>query len=707
MKKCNAWREIPVIQLFLALTGGLILSLFSIAHAQDAHLRSEDSLSYFFTLPTPKPGSRSFISSSGVPVPGPVRPYTNVLPEKLQSGFDALKNRQIERAIALRDTMPISSLERNTMTWAIVTSDTKEVPASQFRQAMTELKKWPGQVIIRRNFERALARENNVSPQEVISFFTDKKPLTADGMAVYGAALIACGLKEQAYAIVAPWWQKVKLDEREEQLIINKIGTILTHNDHKKRLQAVLYAYRLNSAERIAQLAGATSVYRGIAAVVHKNADAGQKLDAVDPTWQKQPIYTFARIQHLRHTGRYEEAVQLMLNTPEDAAALTDPDAWWIERRVLSREMLDSGQPKAAYQLAATHSAKSPIMRVDAEFHAGWYALCFLNNPETAMLHFSRVIKLSSYPVSAARGFYWMGRAAESMSEKDKARTFFQQAARYSTTFYGQLAASRLGTRKLKISYPRPTMEDRKRFESREPVKAIKCLEAASYRKEAIFLYHALANQLKNPGELALLALMAERHDDYHTSLKIGKNAVQRGITVGSLSYPLGAIPGSADLSVIGQALAYAVARQESEFNPSALSNANARGMLQLLPETAKDIALRRGLSYSIQELSNNPSYNATLGAYFLGEQLKQFHGSYILTLIGYNAGSHRANEWIARYGDPRHRSVDEVVDWIERIPYSETRNYVQRVMESYEVYKTRFIGDADIKNDLVNGRQH
>ena len=218
-------------------------------------------------------------------------------------------------------------------------------------------------------------------------------------------------------------------------------------------------------------------------------------------------------------------------------------------------------------------------------------------------------------------------------------------------------------------------------------------------------LYRDLAQQMVSPGELALLAAMAEQRGDHFLALRVGKIAASRGLDIGALSHPVGVIPASADISGAGKALAYAIARQESEFNVGAVSGAGARGLLQLLPGTARDVAKRSGLPYSKERLTTDAGYNATLGAAFLGEQLGRFDGSYVLTFAGYNAGPRRAREWVARYGDPRGKSLDAVVDWIERIPFTETRGYVQRVMENYEVYKMRLSGKFDIADDLVNGR--
>lgn len=652
----------------------------------------------------PKPGPNPF-SNSAAPGAGVVHVDESKVSDKLKAGLDALGNKQLATAIALRNDMPENTFDRNTLTWAIVVSAIQGIPGSEFQKAMKELKNWPGQALIRRNFERALASEGH-SPKKIIAYFASMPPETADGMAILGEALIQNGQTARARTIVVPWWYTARLDKREEQLVIKKVGPALQKADYQKRLKAMLYAYRLNSAEMLVKHAEATSLYKAFAAVARKNADAAKKLAAADASWKKDPIYTFALIQHLRRTGKYEQAAELMLKTPKDVASLVDPDAWWVERRVLSREMLDTGNPKLAYQIAAAHAAESPAAAADAEFHAGWYALRFLKNPQLAQQHFALINRLSSRPLSASRGFYWMGRTAEALHEQEKAHAYFLHAAHYGTSFYGQLAASRLKRNKLEITYPRPTTEEREHFATRQPVRALKYFEANGYQKEALRLYRALAEALESPGELALLAVMAERNNDHHTSLKIGKSAVQRGLYVGSLSHPVGAIPASANISATRKALAYAIARQESEFNPTAISSADARGMLQLLPSTAKAIASQRGMDYSIQKLSNDPSYNAILGAHFLEEQLERFNGSYILTFIGYNAGPRRASEWITRYGDPRGRPVDEVVDWIERIPFTETRNYVQRVMENYEVYKVRLKGTTDIKNDLTAGRR-
>ncbi|EJF75229.1 lytic transglycosylase domain-containing protein [Bartonella alsatica] len=624
--------------------------------------------------------------------------------KQLKVGLDALLNNNIAKTINLRNSLEKNSLDRHILTWAIGISSQDNIPSSEIFIAIKELKGWPGIDIMQRNAERAFINETNFT-HVILQKFSRHPPLTAQGMALFAKALIATGQIARARQIIAPWWHKAKLNAKEEELILKNASTTLKPIDHLKRMQFMLYAHHFDSAERVAKLAHAQSLFNAFVAVENNDPRVMQKLRAVERSWQKDPLLQFAQIRHLRRTGQYDAAATLMMSTSKDVLRLMNPHALWKERRALSREMIDLNKPKNAYQLVTMHNDMASLLAVDAEFHAGWYALRFLHNPKLAMHHFSRIPQLSSAPLSASRGYYWMGRTAETLGEHKNAQNYFHRAAHFGATYYGQLAASRLNKKKLEISFPKPTATERQRFREREAIKAIQRLEAAGYANLAKFFYRELSKKIESPGELALLAMMAEKKGDYHTSLKIGKTAIFQGKNVGALSHPVGAIPTSVNVSGAKQALVYAIARQESEFNPTAISKAGAQGILQLLPTTAKTLAKKYSITWSPKKLNSDASYNATLGAYFLNEQLERFNGSYILTLIGYNAGSRRVDEWIKRYGDPRGKSLDKVIDWIERIPYTETRNYVMRVMENYGVYKARLTGKTDIQADLLAGR--
>ena len=621
----------------------------------------------------------------------------------LRAGLDALSNRDAEAAIAARNRLPSDNLDRHILTWAIAVSGQRGVPSWEIAAAQRELKGWPGLKALRANSERALARETPVTA-DVLAAFGTTRPETAEGAIVLSRALMTAGDKARATEILRSFWQKEALSADIETKVLDEFGTLLSETDHRARMEMLLYRDRADQAARFSELGKAQSLYRAWAAVIRKNKSAGTLIKAVDARWQKDPAYTFLRIRNLRNNEEYRAAGKLFAAMPEDPARLVNPGAWWNEQRIVSRGLADLGDYRDAYRVASRHGADDPADIVEAEFHAGWYALRDLGDATAAAKHFQRILQASDRPLSASRAWYWLGRAAEKGGPGD-AKEYFAKAATFPGTFYGQLAGARLGRKALNVVYPKPSAEERGRFRQREAVQAIARLQAAGHGWRADSLYRALPGELMSPGELALLAAQAEGGGNHQLSLQIGKIAFGRGIDVAALAFPIGVIPDGANISGSGKALAYAIARQESAFNPAAVSPANAQGLLQLMPGTAQGVAKRYGLAYSKERLTSDAAYNATLGAHYLGEQISDFGGSYVLTFIAYNAGPRRVPQWIARYGDPRGKPIDEVVDWIERIPFSETRGYVQRVMENYQVYKTRLGQEADIVHDLSVGR--
>lgn len=620
----------------------------------------------------------------------------------LKGGLDALATGDIAAARAVRETLPANSLDRHILAWAIALYGGDRVPSSEIADTAKMLPTWPGTIALRKNSERALYRESP-SPQTVVKAFDGSQPLTFEGVVILARSYVALGNTKAALSVLSPFWRTEKLEARDEAAVIREFGAIVPTADHRFRMERMFYADRENSALRVAALAGAQPLADAWAAASRGDKTTAKLLKAV-PVEQRSAGYFFAQAEYLRKQRKFADSAAVVMKAPTDRDALVDPDAWWVERRVLSRALVDQGDWKTAYKIVAAHAAESSASAAEAEFHAGWYALRGLNDPGTASGHFARIADLAQGPMSLSRAYYWLGRAAEVGGPGD-AKSYFTKAATYGTTFYGQLAAERVGLRTLNIVYPEPSAADRQSFDGREAVSAIKRLQEAGYDRYAETLYRDLAGQLTSPGELALLAVLAEKQGNHFMALKVGKIAGARGIDVGALSHPLGVIPDTADISGSGKALAYAIARQESEFNVGAVSSAGARGLLQLMPGTAKQLAKKAGLTFSQDRLTSDAGYNATLGAAFLGEQLDRFDGSYVLTFAGYNAGPNRAAQWVAKYGDPRGKDIDAVVDWIERIPYTETRSYVQRVMENYEVYKMRISGKYDIVGDLVNGR--
>ena len=668
----------------------------------------------FTTVPTPVPAPPTTPPATPALVPVPDitgaiprmnRPLATPAPAPaLKAGLDALSDNDAAQAIAMRDSLPEGSLDEKILTWAIATSGARGIPSSEIAAAQRRLVGWPGLSTLRAQSERALYRENP-TPAQVLAAFGTTKPETPEGAVILSRALVASGKHADAGRILKNIWASEPLDKPMEDRILAEFSALLSPADHRARMDYLMYRSRGAQAKRFAELGGSQSLYKAWNAVIVNAKTAGPAIEAIDRSLASDPATLFVRIEYLRRQDKYQEAAALLAKAPREAGRLINTSEWWNEQRIVARGLADLGDLRLAYRTVSDPMAALSTDKVDAEFHAGWYALRALNDPATAEKHFSRILAASSRPLSASRALYWLGRAAEAGGPGSSSE-FYSRAARFPGTFYGQLAAARLGTRTLDVSYPTPSAADRQMFENREAVRAIARLDAAGHDRRSAALYKALGEELTSPGELALLSSRAEAQGDHALSLSIGKSAFSRGIDVAALAYPLGVIPTAANIEGSGKALAYAIARQESAFNPTAVSPANARGLLQILPTTAQGVARRHGLAFKADRLTSDAGYNATLGAHYLGEQIETFGGSYIMTFIAYNAGPKRVNEWIARYGDPRGKPIDEVVDWIERIPFPETRNYVQRVMENYQVYKVRLGQTSDIVTDLRLGRR-
>nr|CAD6610535.1 lytic transglycosylase [Rhizobium sp. TCK] len=655
-------------------------------------------------LPYAKPASATAAFPMALDVMTPSRGSRLAPAPVLKAGLDALSDDDAKRAFVVRDSLPEGSVERQALTWALAMSGLASVSSQQIEAARQELKDWPGLDDLRLRYERALFRENP-GADKVLAAFSDAEPKTAEGLYLLAKAQKDLG-KDEAAATLRRLWTSEALYTPLENRILKEFASTLTVRDHKARMDYLMYRGRVGQAKRFAQLGEAQSLYKAWAARINGARNAEVMLRAVDPSWKDDPAFLFLQIEALRRKDKYREAAALLAKAPRDSSLLINTSEWWDEQRIVARGLADQGDYKAAYAIVSAHAATQPTDIADAEFHAGWYALRNLNDPQKAAGHFRRILEASSRPISASRAFYWLGRAAEA-AQSAEAEAHFRSAAAHTGSFYGQLAAARLNMAALTVKPPSPTEDDRRNFAQRAPVAALDRLEAAGHEKRTTALLQALARHIESPGEVALLAERAERRKDHNLALQIGKSAFYEGRDVAALAFPTGAIPAGANISGSGKALAYSIARQESAFNPTAVSPANARGLLQLLPSTAKAVAKRHGLPYAPEKLTSDPGFNATLGAHYLGEQIDSFGGSYILTFIAYNAGPRRVGEWIARYGDPRGKPIDEVIDWIERIPFPETRNYVQRIMENYQVYKARLGQTTDIVADLRDGRQH
>ena len=367
----------------------------------------------------------------------------------------------------------------------------------------------------------------------------------------------------------------------------------------------------------------------------------------------------------------------------------------------MSRKLLDLGDARSAYLVVA--DAAEPTKensRVERHFMAGWIALRFLDDPATAATHFARIQDVSSHPTSLARSHYWLGRVADASHRPDQARAEYQAAAGASAAYYGQLARARLGLGALALAPPPATPDKRAEAERLELVRALEILYALNERTLAIALMAGIGDTLDDVGTLSALGELAEQHQDARGMLHLGKAALARGLPLDYYAFPTVGVPRYSPIGPgIDNAMLFAIIRQESAFDPADWSDAQAMGLMQVTPIAGRDTCKRFSCTYDVKRLKNDIPYNLQVGAAELGGLMQDYRGNHILAFAAYNAGRGRVRDWIARFGDPRDPKVDPV-DWVERIPFMETRNYVQRVMENMQVYRTRFGNDAPLTID-------
>ncbi len=546
---------------------------------------------------------------------------------------------------------------------------------------------WPARGAMYSKAEQVIP--DGMGPSEVLSWFASRTPKTGIGMVRLGEAKIALGDRASGEALIRKAWAEEDFASSDEREISNRHSAVLAGKATAARIDRFLASRRTTDATRA--MADADSDTRAIAearlTMLRSPAKAESVVASLQSRLRDDPGLVMEEMRAVRAVSDEAKALRFVAKATVPSAA----ESWWPERNYLAREALGLGRYQEAYQLAAFHGLSDGQDFADAEWLAGWIALRFLQQPDTALRHFRLLYAGVSYPVSKSRAAYWAGRCAETANRLPEAAAYYDVAAAFPTTYYGQLAAVKLGDHKAQLSLPdQPvvTTAQREHFRSDEVVRALRYAAAANEQGVARrFLLH-LADRATEPAEFQLVGALAADLDYPGIAVRIAKTAMQSDVVLTELSYPLVSVPKTEGVET---ALVLGLSRQESEFNPRAVSSAGARGLMQLMPKTAQQVAKKGGIPYSASKL-DEPAYNARLGTVYLDGLLSGFGGSYPLAIASYNAGPSRIRQWLQDFGDPRDPKVD-AVDWVEMIPYSETRNYVQRVLENTQVYRARLKG--------------
>lgn len=584
------------------------------------------------------------------------------------------------------------AVERRAVQWAAIYFNPGKIDYHTVQRFAADAPDFASSAIYRTRIEQALIKAEP-GDSDVIAALGGATPNTIDAQVMLASAYLAEGQKERATHIARSIWVDNFLTEEQEKVVLDKLGPLLDRDAHWARAMHLMMHDRARGSERLLGFLSDAqkSLVVARAAVSRNDADAKKQLDSVDPSMQSNPVFIFSRAQRARQFELWQSAVDWLNKAP---AELPDAAEWWYERRALVRQLLNVGQPKLAYQAAAGYT-KGPDGRVvEAQFHAGWIALSFLNDPSAAKAHFTAQKALATLPDTITQANYWLARANQKLGDEAAAKAAYETAARYGTVYYGQLARAELGHKGVDMR-PLPGWQDSESlFNSNQIVRAIRLLAANGKQSLAVPLLQHYGEGLKSGGELLLAARLAQEIGAHNVAISIAETADKLGIPLDLFSFPKDGLPGDAQLAA-DRAAVYAIARQESRFQIDAISSAGARGLMQLMPGTAKEVAGKVGVDYSPSRLVSDAAYNALLGSTYLGTQLERYDGSLVLAAAAYNAGPGNANKWIAAYGDPRADNVDPVI-WVELIPFQETRKYVQRVLGNYLVYRER-LGDGGL----------
>lgn len=596
--------------------------------------------------------------------------------------------------------------------WMILRSDNTKPSFQRYAAFVEANPAWPHAALFRRRAENALWNDK-LDDNTVRAFFARSKPTTAKGRYMLARALLAQGDRDGAAALVRYAWRYEDCSTDVEGKVLDTFGGLLTRADHKIRMDQRFYDDDVEAGMRAAERLGGNEllIAKARAAVIKRAANAKALLDNVPSSARGDAGYLFSRAQWLRKNDQPEEAARAILAAPRDRESVVDSDQWWVERRLVVRKLLDEQDAQTAYRVARDAAPPQKAnYRVDQHFTAGWIALRYLHDPATAAQHFAHIMQGTDNPHALARGGYWQGRAAEAMGQRAQAKTFYEAAAVHSATYYGQLARARLGLSDIGLrGPPNFTTQDRSVLGNLEVVRAAEILYALDERDMLASIYAELGDSATDVAGLAALGELAAKHRDGRAMLLLGKGALGRGLPLDYYAYPVVGLPHYTPIAPpIDDAVAYSIARQESHFNQKVVSIANAMGLMQVTPAAAQDTAKRFKVAYNKARLLTDATYNVQMGAAELSMLLSQYNGSYIMTFAGYNAGRGRVRQWVAAYGDPRDPRIDPV-DWVERIPIAETRNYVQRIMENLQVYRARFGGSSKlvIEADLKRGNSN
>lgn len=550
---------------------------------------------------------------------------------------------------------------------------------------------WPDLYAIRIKAEEAL--NPSIPSRQVINWFASYTPVTATGMTHYLNALIATGQVERAMHVLKEWWIDAVLTPGEQEAILQRFGKYLGSQDHKRRLRRILPAGHYTASRALAERLGGgyPELTEARIGLIAQKPNVNQLIARVPAGLRNDESLMLARLQWRRKNDEDAGAMEMLEKAPP-YNQMAHPEDWWHERHVMARRLIEEGKWGSAYALVADHRQKEGFPFAQAEWLAGWIALRKIGKPWEAFEHFERMFNAVETPISRSRGAYWAGLASDALSHPEVAMQWYHVAAKYQTTYYGQMAAQKINLPLGLLTGTAIHIDEaaRRRFRADPRIAAALLLRRAGQENDAKRFLNAYSDDAKSGLDYVLVAELATALGMNDVAVRAAKSAERAGYVMPDYLFPRlqNVMNGR---YAVDPAFILGIIRQESAFDQHAISRSGALGLMQLMPATAAETASRNGLRHSKAWLTSNPHHNITLGALYIDQMMRRFDGNLTLAIAAYNAGPGRVSGWIEEFGDPRRPGINEV-DWIETIPIYETRNYVQRVTEALNVY-SRMLG--------------
>ena len=604
------------------------------------------------------------------------------------------------KTVRLREKQLRDPLAKKFLRWRRLAADGVTPGFYETEKFRRENLDWPRSGRLLRRAEQAIPR--SWSHKEVIAWFGAREPLSALGAARLGEAERATGLIDRGIRRIRDVWVTGDFNRSQSRAFYKQFRSILSRSDHQKRLDRLLWDGRHRSAQRLLSLVDKDwqKLAQARIALRQQYGNVDTLISHVPKALKSHPGLVYERLRW-RRKKNLGSAIELAKSLGPE---LPYASKFWKERSVLARRALRQGNITDAYKIARKNGlSPGGADYAEAEWLSGWIALRFLEDYKAAFLHFERMHNAVKFPISIARGAYWAGRAREALGEKGAAYEWYKKAAVHPLTYYGQLAFARTKPGK-GLNIPHITellVNTSTKFDQHEIAKVVGILGLLQENDLVKLFLKSLIKASEDPEWWARTARLAMRIGRPDLSILVGKKAVRAQKPIPLETFPIVDLPKLSKKLTLKPPevpLSLAVIRQESAFRVNAISPAGARGLMQLMPATAKIISNRLKMRYSRSQLTASPKYNLALGQSYLGELIDKFRGSYVLALVSYNAGPRRARRWIISHGDPRDKEVD-AVDWVEMIPFIETRDYVQRVLENLQVYRKKLSN-----TDLVLG---